>query len=110
MLHYYRAAGSSLEYCFYIETTHELDKDELKTLNWLLSETFQPDMFSSVSMLEDGDIVELGPRMNFETAYSTNAVAICNSCGIKKITRLERSRRYRVPEGVDRERFIEEQS
>ena len=90
MLHYYRAVDDSLEYCFYIETTHELDQDELTTLNWLLSETFQPHMFSRDPILDSGDIVELGPRMNFETAYSTNAAAICNSCGITKISRLER--------------------
>ncbi len=108
MLHYYRAVDDSLEYCFYIETNRELDQDELTALNWLLSETFQPHMFSRDSMLENGDIVELGPRMNFETAYSTNAAAICNSCGITKITRLERSRRYKVPGGGARQQFIED--
>jgi len=107
VLHYYRAADDSLEYCFYIETTGTLNSTQLKTLKWLLAETFQPGMFSRASMLGDGDIVELGPRMNFETAYSTNAAAICRSCGINSITRLERSRRYRVPAGEDREVFIE---
>jgi len=107
VLHYYRAVSGSLEYCFYIETTHKLDKNELKTLSWLLSETFQPHMFSENSMMDGGNIAELGPRMNFETAYSTNAVAICNSCGISSITRLERSRRYRIPGGSGRQEFIE---
>ena len=65
-------------------------------------------MFSALSMLENGNIAELGPRMNFETAYSTNATAICNSCGIKKITRLERSRRYKVSAGVDKAVFIKD--
>ncbi len=39
-------------------------------------------------------IVEVGPRMNFTTAWSTNAVSVCHACGLRKITRIERSRRY----------------
>jgi phosphoribosylformylglycinamidine synthase len=46
--------------------------------------------------------------MNFATAYSTNIVAICQTCGLDKVTRIERSRRYRLFSGVDRGRFIEE--
>ena len=32
--------------------------------------------------------------LNFSTAWSTNAVSICQSAGIPDITRVERSRRY----------------
>ncbi len=53
-------------------------------------------------------MVELGPRMNFATAYSTNIVAICQTCGLEKVTRIERSRRYLLPSGVDKGRFIRE--
>ena len=79
MLHFYRAIREDLEYCFYIETRRKLDPQELHTLNWLLSETFEPDKFSPSSIIGNGNMIELGPRMNFETAYSTNAVAICHS-------------------------------
>ncbi|MBE0425424.1 MAG: phosphoribosylformylglycinamidine synthase [Nitrospirae bacterium] len=41
-------------------------------------------------------LLEVGPRMNFTTAWSTNAVSVCHACGIKKITRIERSRRYKL--------------
>ncbi|MEF9426272.1 MAG: phosphoribosylformylglycinamidine synthase [Candidatus Mariimomonas ferrooxydans] len=41
-------------------------------------------------------ILEVGPRMNFTTAWSTNAVAVCHACGLHKITRIERSRRYKL--------------
>ncbi len=34
--------------------------------------------------------------MNFTTAWSTNAVSVCHACGLGKITRIERSRRYRL--------------
>ncbi|OGW27373.1 MAG: phosphoribosylformylglycinamidine synthase [Nitrospirae bacterium GWC2_57_13] len=39
-------------------------------------------------------ILEVGPRMSFTTAWSTNAVSVCRACGLDKITRVERSRRY----------------
>ncbi len=108
MLHYYRAINGGFEYCYYIETAGELTNNELHTLKWLLAETFEPENFSKVSMLKDKSIIELGPRMNFETAYSTNAAAICNSCGIKKVIRLERSRRYFIPTEAGRAEFIKD--
>ena len=84
------------EYCFNVETAGPVTKDEIKIVSWLLSETFGPDNFSDKSFLTNkrGVIIEVGPRMNFTTAWSTNAVAVCQACGLKKITRIERSRRY----------------
>jgi hypothetical protein len=38
---------------------------------------------------------EIGPRLSFATAWSTNAVAICHASGLTSIQRVERSRRYR---------------
>jgi phosphoribosylformylglycinamidine synthase len=84
------------EYCFYIEAKEALTPDELNVLRWLLSETFEPENFSGESFLTDHGIVEVGPRMNFTTAWSTNAVSVCNACGLFKVTRIERSRRYRI--------------
>ncbi|MBI5577265.1 MAG: phosphoribosylformylglycinamidine synthase [Deltaproteobacteria bacterium] len=84
------------EFCFNVETTAPLSRKELDTLSWLLAETFEPENFSSSgSMARDG-VLEVGPRMNFTTAWSTNAVSICHACGLKKIVRIERSRRYRL--------------
>ena len=95
MLHFYRLIDKSFEYCYNIETSCELDKSDIKILQWLLSETFEPGNFSAKSLLgtralqKNSAITEIGPRLNFETAFSTNAVAICHSCGISSITRLE---------------------
>jgi phosphoribosylformylglycinamidine synthase len=44
----------------------------------------------------EGLIVEVGPRMNFTTAWSTNTVSVCHACGLTKIKRIERSRRYKL--------------
>jgi len=90
------------EYCFNIEAAGTLDKDEMVILRWLLSETFEPGNFSEKSFLTHPSsliihhcLLEVGPRMNFTTAWSSNAVSVCHACGLKKITRIERSRRYK---------------
>jgi phosphoribosylformylglycinamidine synthase len=91
------------EFCFYVDVLHPLDADESQLLTWLLSETFEPEKFSETSFLAAASgtrtmdyVVEVGPRMSFTTAWSTNAVSVCHSCGLAKIARIERSRRYRI--------------
>nr|XP_027213308.1 phosphoribosylformylglycinamidine synthase-like isoform X1 [Penaeus vannamei]XP_027213309.1 phosphoribosylformylglycinamidine synthase-like isoform X1 [Penaeus vannamei]XP_027213310.1 phosphoribosylformylglycinamidine synthase-like isoform X1 [Penaeus vannamei] len=39
-------------------------------------------------------IVEIGPRLSFTTAWSTNAVSICHAAGLPTVSRLERAHRY----------------
>jgi len=81
-----------------------LTAGEQEKLEWLLSETFDRDGLQLEKSLwntetsNNGDttwIVEFGPRLAFTSAFSSNAVSICASCGLEKITRLELSRRYR---------------
>jgi phosphoribosylformylglycinamidine synthase len=96
------------EHCFYVEASGPLSEAELTTLRWLLTETFEPEKCSSSSFLAsdksshtggEGEgrlLIEVGPRMNFTTAWSTNAVSVCHACGLTMIRRIERSRRYSV--------------
>ncbi|MGW8271869.1 MAG: phosphoribosylformylglycinamidine synthase [Thermodesulfovibrionales bacterium] len=93
--------GVRTETCYYIETSEELPSEGLQVLDWLLSETFDRDHFSEQSSLGphagaggNGILVEIGPRLNFQTAWSTNAVSVCHACGLFSITRIERSRRF----------------
>ena len=109
MLHFFLRKNQDLEYCFNVETSEPLNAEELSILRQLLADGFIAESVSEKSFSPDGaDIVELGPRMNFATAYSTNIVSICQSCGLEKVTRIERSRRYFLASGVDRDRFIQE--
>jgi len=92
--------GLRTEACFNVQLSEPLTPEERGTLVWLLSETFEPDGFGEQSFLSagasavgTGTILEVGPRMNFSTAWSTNAVAICHGCGLGKVQRIERSRR-----------------
>jgi phosphoribosylformylglycinamidine synthase len=85
------------EYCFNIDAAGDLAPDESRILTWLLSETFEPARFGRQSFLEgEGELLEVGPRMNFTTAWSTNAVSVCHACGLERIRRIERSRRYLI--------------
>ncbi len=106
------------EYCFNIAAAEPLNSGELKTLGWLLAETFEPHRYAERSFLSNTAdtvslIVEVGPRMNFSTAWSTNAVSICHAAGLAKIERIERSRRYRFvfldqksPAAFDKQAFL----
>ncbi len=84
------------EHCCYIQANRELHPEEQRILDWLLAETFEPESYGPTSFLDDtvGLVLEVGPRMTFTTAWSTNAVSICHACGIEAVMRIERSRRY----------------
>lgn len=93
------------EFCYNVETEQGslLTPEQLQILAWLLSETFEQENFSTDSFLEhkkDKDpalhyiLLEVGPRLSFSSAFSTNAVSICHSCKLTNIKRIELSRRY----------------
>jgi phosphoribosylformylglycinamidine synthase len=95
--------GIETEFCFNVAVDSLLTRDEMSLLRWLLAETFEPGNFSDKSFVTRTAlhvsrplIFEVGPRMNFTTAWSTNAVSVCHACGLGKVTRIERSRRYRL--------------
>ena len=100
MLHFFLNRNETMEYCFNVETSAPLNSSELSILRQLLADGFISESVSTKPSNPDGrEVVELGPRMNFATAYSTNIVAICQTCGLEKVTRIERSRRYLLPQG-----------
>ena len=113
-----RAVGLDLdtvdtEHCFYVASDRPLQPRELEVLRWLLAETFEPGSFGDASFLagERGEVLEVGPRLSFSTAWSTNAVAVCRACGLEAVRRIERSRRYRLetataPTGGQRQAFL----
>ena len=87
------------EHCFYVASDDALEERLLLVLRWLLAETFEPEGYSDSSFLPTGggELFEVGPRMSFSTAWSTNAVAVCHACGLTSIQRIERSRRFYLP-------------
>ena len=93
------------EFCFNIESTRTITEEEMQKLLWLFTETFEPDNvraakpFLATSFRQDGKvetIFEVGPRLAFTTAWSTNCTSMCQACGIASVGRIERSRRYKL--------------
>jgi phosphoribosylformylglycinamidine synthase len=88
------------EKCFNVQIDGTLSKEQTGQLEWLLSETFEPTLLtlekSSFTTNTGGGalLLEFGPRLTFTSAFSSNAVSICQSCHLP-ISRLELSRRYR---------------
>lgn len=84
------------ETSFYISCKDgELSEKEEQKLVWILSKPFLPHDLSETTFFkvipENGLRIEIGPRLNFSTAFSTNAVSICHSIGLKNIDRIESS-------------------
>ncbi|KAH7528903.1 probable phosphoribosylformylglycinamidine synthase, chloroplastic/mitochondrial [Ziziphus jujuba] len=93
--------GLKTEQCFNIGLYSKLSSEKISVLKWLLQETYEPENLGVESFLEKKRmeglsmvIIEVGPRLSFSTAWSSNAVSICRACGLTEVTRLERSRRY----------------
>ncbi|XP_077129905.1 phosphoribosylformylglycinamidine synthase [Ranitomeya variabilis] len=87
------------ELCYNVSWTGDSPPipEQTAALRWLFSCPFDPQSISDTSFLrpEPTDLlVEVGPRLNFSTASSTNAASICRSIGLTDIDRIECSRRY----------------
>lgn len=95
IIRFFRQINSIFEFCFNVETSGPLTSEELSRLGWLLAETYEPEKLGYESFLNGERVVEVGPRLNFATAWNTNVLSILHACGITKVTRIERSRRYK---------------
>ena len=102
----YRRIDEDRAYCFHVESSRSLTKDEMICLRLILADGFLVDSVQEKPVLHGGRVVEVGPRLNFATAWSSNMVSICQATGLAAVTRVERSRRYRVPEGENLQAFI----
>ena len=103
----YRKIDGERAYCFNIESTRTLTAEEMNCLRMILADGFLIDTVTTEPVLTGNRVVEVGPRLNFATAWSSNMVSICQATGLGIITRVERSRRYRVPEGSNLQEFID---
>lgn len=88
------------ELCYHIETSgKKISENDLKMVRWVLQDPFHASNLTDNTQLKvvpTSAIVEVGPRFNFSTSNSTNAVSICQSLGLTNVTRLEVSRRYLI--------------
>ena len=103
----YRKIDENREYCFNIESSHPLSPDEQSRLQLILADGFMADSVTTTPLLVGERVVEMGPRLNFATAWSSNMVSICNATGLTTVSRVERSCRYLVDTDQDIETFIQ---
>lgn len=91
------------EFCFNVLVSEPLTEKETQILRWILAETFEPENFSAETFFKSDDalVFEVGPRLNFSTAWSTCAISVCHNIGLKKIQRIERSRRYKLTPKIE---------
>ncbi len=103
----YRRIDDDRAFCFHIESERCLTAEETDCLRLILAEGFLLDSVRAEPVPQGERVVEVGPRLNFATAWSSNMVSICQATGLSAITRVERSRRYRVPESEELQAFID---
>ncbi len=101
----YLQVNDDFEYCFNIAANTSLATTDIEKLRQLLGDGFVSASVVETPHLDGERVVEVGPRLNFATAWSSNLVSICQAIGIPQVTRVERSRRYRVPAGEDATAF-----
>ncbi|KAG5320948.1 PUR4 synthase, partial [Acromyrmex heyeri] len=83
------------ELCYYVET-ESLEEDEVQVLKWILSPLSKGECLRCDSIFSDTEnhVIEIGPRLNFSTAFSTNVVSICKTVKLNKVKRVEIAIRY----------------
>ncbi|XP_062412809.1 phosphoribosylformylglycinamidine synthase [Sardina pilchardus] len=96
----YPGVSIETELCYNVELNGagSLSADQKDVLRWLFSPPQSGDLSEEASLkAADGErLVEIGPRLNFSTAWSTNAVSICQSAGLSQVSRVELSRRHLI--------------
>lgn len=108
IVHLFSSWYAGLQYCFNIASREPLSESDIQKLMAILGEGFSRKGIFTESLSPKGvGVVEIGPRLNFATPYSTNLVSVCRAVGLTKVIRAERSRRYQFPEGVDHCAFVD---
>ncbi|PAV79345.1 hypothetical protein WR25_19630 [Diploscapter pachys] len=89
------------EYCYHLILSENEDSEDFieknqDKLRWLLIGNPFDQEFRMKSDLTDGQIIEIGPRHSFKTAFCTAALSVLNSSGVFEVVRIERSLRYSI--------------
>lgn len=88
----------------YLDRESFLNSLDMKKILWLCTETFEADcttiensFLEKLHMDESYEwTIEVGPRLAFATAWSSNCESILKACGVLSVTRTEQSRRYKI--------------
>jgi len=84
------------EFCFNVENGASLKGEQRKMVEWCLTENGHS-MGPAPTLISGGTtnlMIEVGPRFNFTSAWSTNCVSVLKAAEVPGIPRVERSRRH----------------
>ena len=88
--------GVESERIFTVASGKRLSNSKKRRLRWILKNRHQPKNLSEKSFISGENIIEINPRLAFETPESTNAVGICKNIGLESVSRLEQGRRFKI--------------
>lgn len=88
-----------------------MQENDEKFLSWIFKSPQESNGLSRESSFAKSDglkevLIEVGPRFNFSTAESTNAVGICHSINLKAVKRIETSIRYLIVFECSESQFV----
>ncbi len=84
------------EFQFLVDSTRLLTMPEQAVLQNILSVSYEPEGFGQKSFFNVQDfIIPTGTKLSRVSPWSTRIIAVCQSSGLKTITRLERIRRHK---------------
>ena len=106
MYQFYSLKDAKNELCYNVESDESLEQGEIEILSKLLADGFVEKKISKNTGLRSEKMIEIGPNLSFATSFSTNAVSVCHNCGLKKITRIEKSERYVLDENQNENEFL----
>ncbi|RXN24302.1 phosphoribosylformylglycinamidine synthase [Labeo rohita] len=96
----YPDVNITTELCYNVELdgSESLSVEQKDILRWLFSPPYSVSLSEEPTLkpVDGARLVEIGPRLNFSTAWSTNAVSICQSAGLSRVTRVELSHRHLI--------------
>ena len=82
------------EICYYIKSLKKLDEDDYLKLHSIISKSLTTHT-DILSVKKDNEIViEIGPKLHYQSVWSTNVKSIFENGGLSHITRIEYSTRY----------------
>ena len=86
------------EHCLYIGTSAPLDQREFAVVRRYLATSYMPEGIRDEShLVACKTVLEVGPRMAFETVASSTTCSMFHDCGLHQIQRIERSVRIGLP-------------
>uniref|UniRef100_A0A4W4FS79 Phosphoribosylformylglycinamidine synthase n=1 Tax=Electrophorus electricus TaxID=8005 RepID=A0A4W4FS79_ELEEL len=103
----------STELCYNVDVNGEIiasiDSKQKDILRWLFSPPQSKGLSDEPTLRPSApgeSLAEIGPRLNFSTAWSTNTVSICQSAGLGMVSRVELSRRHLIKKDTEMEKLI----